>query len=130
MNYPSCDDMKLKNVTKENIELINEFELFARKSQTIDFVEVFSTNKEISEFISQYGRATTEEKVDLHKYILHSLKGIHDRALFIQNHQVTNYFSILPYEDLKLLQTRYFKKVNQKDLFLELTYSLHYPICL
>ena len=107
--------MKLKNVTKENIKLIEELDLFARKSQLIDFVEMFKTNKGISQFIEQYKQGTPEDKVGLHKIILHSLKSIHDKALFIQNLEVTNYFSILTYEDLKLLQTRYFKKGKPGD---------------
>lgn len=102
--------MKIKNVTKENIKLIEELDLFTRKSQIIDFVNIFKTNKDISQFIEQYKQGTPEEKVGLHKIILQSLKSIYDKALFIQNYQVVNFFSILPYGDLKLLQSRYFKK--------------------
>lgn len=108
--------MKIKNVTKENIKLIEELKLFVRESQLINFVEMFKTNKDISEFIEHYKQGQTEEKVNLHKLILQSLKGIYDKALFIQNSQVTNFFSILPTEDLTLLQRRYFKK-GKPDYF-------------
>lgn len=116
MNYPSCDGMKIKNVTKENIKLIEELKLFARKSQLIDFVGIFKTNKDISEFIEHYKQGQAEEKVSLHRLILQSLKGTYDKALFIQNSQVTNFFSILPNNDLAVLQRRYFKK-GKPDYF-------------
>lgn len=107
--------MKLKNVTKENLKQIVELDLFSRKSQIIDFVEIFSTNKDISEFIEHYKQGKPEEKISLHKLILQSLKKTYDKALFIQNYQVTNFFSILFYGDLGLLQLRYLKKHKPED---------------
>lgn len=107
--------MKLKSVTKENIKQIEELDLFARESQLIGFVGMFKTNKDISEFIKQYKQGAPEDKVGLHKIILQSLKNIYDKALFIQNYRVTNFFAQLSYEDLKLLQTRYLQKNKPED---------------
>lgn len=107
--------MKLKNVTKENIKLIEELELFVRKSQMIDFVEGLKSNKDISLFVEHYKRGTLEEKVNLHKLILQLLKDTYDKALFIQNNKVTRFFTILPVEELATLQGRYFKKGKPDD---------------
>lgn len=108
--------MKLKNVSKENIGLIEKLELFTSKSQLIDFVAMFKDNKRITAFIETYNRAKVETRIELNKYILKGLTKSYDKALFIQNSKVTQFFKLLDYETLKNLQERYFiGKVKPDD---------------
>lgn len=108
--------MKLKNVSKENLKLIEKLELFTSKSQLIDFVAMFKDNKRITAFIETYNEAETETIIELNKYILEGLTKSYDKAVFIQKDKVTQFFTLLDYKTLKNLQERYFiGKVKPDD---------------